>query len=167
MSTYNEIDIQVTPSGDLSLSSDGGFALISASGVLKQDVTFRVRTNRDEFEPHPDVGADLDEIIGEPNTRETAGIGNRKIQYSLTSDGMVRDRDLSIRGVPIALDKVVYYVFIRNGTEQLNVTPDVVFSASNGLVNIPGNTPTKETNEFLMIDDGSILMMDNGNYIPI
>ncbi len=138
MGFYNEIDIAVTPSGDLNIGSDGDFSLTSASGVLKQDITFRLRTNFNEFEPHPDIGADLDELIGEPNTRNIAKYGESKIIHSLTHDAMVRNMDLYVRAVPISLEKIVYYVFVNDGTEQLNVTPDVIFDMINGTVNIPG-----------------------------
>ena len=46
--------------------------------------------------------------------------------------------DLYIRGVPISLEEIVYYVFVNDGTAKLNVTPDVVFNMINGLTNTPG-----------------------------
>lgn len=138
MSIYNKIDIAVTPSGDLSLSSTGDFDLVLASGVLKQDITFRVRTNYMEFSPHPGLGADLDSLIGEPNTRENAKIGELKIIHSLTDDTMIRKNDLYVKGMPISLEKIVYYIFVNDGVETLNVTPDVIFNMIDGVNNIPG-----------------------------
>jgi hypothetical protein len=138
MGFYNNTDIKVTPSGDLNLAGTGDFEMIQSSGVLQQDVTFRLRTNYAEFEPHPNVGADLDELIGEPNVKGTSKAGEAKINHSLTFDNMVDKADLYIRGVPVSTEKIVYYVFVNNGTEQLNVTPDVVFDMMEGMVNIPG-----------------------------
>jgi len=138
MGFYNEIDIRVTPSGDLSIGSNADLELIVGSGVLKQDITFRLRTDSNSFAPHPDIGADLVELIGEPNTREVVKLGELKIIHALTFDGRVRNMDLYTRGVPIALEKVVYYVFVNDGVEQLNVTPDVIFDMMNGLTNTPG-----------------------------
>ena len=77
-------------------------------------------------------------MIGEPNTRETVNIGHLKISNSLTFDRMILPTDLYVRGVPISQSQVAYYVFVNNGLEQLNVTPDVVFDMMEGLVNIPG-----------------------------
>jgi len=138
MGLYDKIDICLTPSGDLSLASGSDLSLIAASGVLKQDITFRVRTSYGEFEPHPNVGADIDELIGEPNTKETAKVGESKIVHSLTADGMVRNMDLYVRGVPVALEKIVFYIFVNDGIEQLNVTPDYVLDMVEGVTNIPG-----------------------------
>lgn len=138
MSIYTETDIMVTASGDLALDSTADFPLIVGSGVLHQDIAFRLRTDHGDFTPHPDVGADLMELIGEPNTRETVKFGESKITNSLTHDTRIRSIDLYVRGVPISTEKVVYYVFVNNGVEQLNVTPDVVFDMMEGFTNTPG-----------------------------
>ena len=138
MGTYNDIDIQVTPSGDIALGSNKDLVMIATSGVLKQDITFRLRTDYNDFSPHPEIGADLVELIGEPNTRPVSKLGESKIVHSLTYDGMVRNTDLYVRGVPVSSEKIVYYVFVNDGTEQLNVTPDVVFDMMRGTTNTPG-----------------------------
>lgn len=138
MGVYNEIDIAVTASGDLCLASNRDFSLTHGSGVLKQDIAFRLRTNPGEFAPHLDFGAGMDELIGEPNTRETAKIGESKIAHSLVYDGFIANYDLYVRAVPISLESIVYYVFVNNGAGQWNVTPDVTFNMMNGLTNLPG-----------------------------
>ena len=84
------------------------------------------------------MGAGLDELIGEPNTRETAALGESKISHSLIYDGFVKSQDLYIKGVPINNESVYYYVFVNNGIGQVNVSPDVIFSQMAGLTNIPG-----------------------------
>jgi len=138
MGVYNEVDIAVTASGDLCLASNRDFSLTSGSGVLKQDIAFRLRTNPGEFYPHLEVGAGLDELIGEPNTRYTAKTGESKIVRSLIYDSMVQNLDLYVRGVPISQEAIMYYVFVNNGEGQWNVTPDVTFDMINGLANLPG-----------------------------
>jgi len=138
MGIYNEVDIAVTASGDLCLASSRDFSLTNGSGVLKQDIAFRLRTNPGEFVPHLDVGAGLDELIGEPNTRETSRNGESKIIHSLVYDGMISNIDLYVKGVPISNESIMYYVFVNNGRYQMNVSPDVVFTMMNGLTNLPG-----------------------------
>ena len=135
MGFYNETDIKVSPSGDLNVSSNGDLELTSASGVLKQDITFRVRTNYGEYAPHEGVGANLDSLIGEPNSMVITKKGTANIVHSLTQDGMVRATDLYVRGVPISLDNVVYYVFVNDEFGVLNVTPDLVANMTNGIGN--------------------------------
>jgi hypothetical protein len=132
MGIYNDLDISVSASGDLTIQANGDFKTVVGSSVLKQDITFRVRSNPGDFYPHPELGAGLDEIIGEPNDRNTCAIGERKIAHSLTNDGMIKSIDLAVKGVPIALDQVVYYLFVNNGAGQVNVTPEIAFNTNTG-----------------------------------
>jgi hypothetical protein len=138
MGIYNNYDIAVSASGDMVIGGNRDFVLTPGSGVLKQDIAFRLRTNPGEFYVHQDVGAGLDDLIGEPNTRETAKIGESKIAHSLVYDGFIRNNDLYIKGVPITYESVYYYVFVNSSAGQVNVSPDVIFSQVAGLTNIPG-----------------------------
>lgn len=139
MGVYTYVDIAVSASGDMVLGANRDFMTTPASGVLKQDIAFRLRTNPGEFYVHQDVGAGLDELIGEPNTRENAQIGEDKIYYSILNDGFVARQDLYVRGVPLSLESLFYYVFVNDGLQRLNVSPDVIFSMMNGLKNISGD----------------------------
>ena len=134
MITYSEVDIKVSPSGDLVLGANGDFQLTAPSGCLKQDIAFRVLTDQNDFAPHPNIGANLNSLIGEPNNKATCTMGERYIVNSLTSDGRVFGSDLMVKGVPISLSTVVYYIFVRDGMTTLNVTPDVMVNLSAGLV---------------------------------
>ena len=138
MGIYNNIDISVSASGDMTIGPNRDFQLTVGSGVLKQDIAFRLRTNPGEFYVHQDVGAGLDELIGEPNTREISALGESKIAHSLKYDGFIRGSDLYIRGVPISNESIYYYIFVNNGAGQVNVSPDVIFNQVAGLTNIPG-----------------------------
>jgi len=134
MITYSEIDIKVSASGDLVIAPNGDLDMASPSGVLKQDIAFRLRTDYDDFTPHPDIGADLSSLIGEQNTRETSQKGEQKIVRSLTSDGRIFGSDLMVKGVPINLSSIVYYVFIKDGVTTMNVTPDVLLDINKGIL---------------------------------
>ena len=134
MVTYTEKDIKVSASGDLTIASNGDLELAAASGVLKQDVAFRVKTDYDDFTPHPDIGADLSSLIGEVNSRATALVGEQKIIRSLTKDGRIGAKDLVVQSMPINLSSVVYYTFLRDGVSVLNVTPDMSFDMNKGII---------------------------------
>ena len=134
MITYSEVDIKVSASGDICLAANGDLQLAQPSGVLKQDITFRVRTDYNDFDPHPDIGADISSLLGESNTRELATQGEQQIVHSLTKDGRIMNGDLIVKGVPIALDKIVYYIFVKDGPTVLNLTPDVVLSMDKGIL---------------------------------
>jgi hypothetical protein len=134
MITYTERDINVSASGDLVLAANGDLSLAEPSGVLKQDISFRVKTDYNDFSPHPDVGADLGSLIGEVNNLQTATIGEKKIIRSLTKDGRIASRDLIVKSMPISLDNVVYYIFIKDSMSVLNVTPDMSFDINRGII---------------------------------
>jgi len=134
MITYSEIDMQVSASGDLTVAPNGDLQMADPSGVLKQDIAFRLRTDFGDFTPHPDIGADLSALIGEQNTRATSVKGEQKIVRSLTNDSRIRGTDLMVKGVPINLSSIVYYVFVKDGLSVLNVTPDMVVDLNNGIL---------------------------------
>ena len=138
MPIYNKRDISVSASGDLVLDSNRDFLVVHAKDVLKQDIAFRLRTDPGEFVPHLDLGAGLDDLVGEPNSRETSRSGEVKITMALVGDGMVGNSDLYVRGVPVSQEAIMFYVFVNNGEGQWNVSPEVLFTMTNGLTNIPG-----------------------------
>ena len=133
MITYSEVDIFVDASGDIAVAANGDLQMAVPSGVLLQDVAFRLRTDQGDFRPHPDLGANLDTLIGEPNTKTTSGTGEQFIINSLTSDNRVAPGDLMVKGVPISLSSIMYYVFIRDGMTTFNVTPNVLVDLNTGL----------------------------------
>lgn len=136
MITYTEIDMLVNSNGDLVVAANGDLQLAAPSGCLAQDIAFRVRTDQYDFKPHPDIGANLDSLIGEPNTKATCTTGEQYIINSLTSDGRVNASDLMVKGVPISLSNVVYYVFVRDGLTTVNVTPSVMVDLNKGLLSL-------------------------------
>jgi len=138
MPIYNKIDISVSPSGDLVLDSNRDFLIANSRQVLKQDIAFRLRTDPGEFIPHLDLGAGLDDLVGEPNSRETSRSGETKITMALVGDGMVGNADLYVRGVPVSQEAIMFYVFVNNGEGQWNVSPEVLFTMNSGLTNMPG-----------------------------
>lgn len=133
MYIYSDIDLKVTPSGDISIGANKDLELAYPSGVLKQDITFRIRTEFNDFTPHPDIGAALEEIIGEPNNRETCSRGEFKIRHSLTSDARIRPNDLIVKGVPISMNNIVYYLFVKDGATVTNVTPNLALDLNTGI----------------------------------
>jgi hypothetical protein len=134
MITYSEVDIEVSASGDLVMHPNGDLRLAAPSGVLKQDIAFRLKTDNFDFTPHPDLGANLSSLIGEQNTRENTAKGEQMIVRSLTNDARVFPGDLMVKGVPVGLSTVAYYVFIRDGMSTLNVTPDMVLDMNKGIL---------------------------------
>ena len=138
MGIYNDTDLLVSPSGDIAIAPNGDLQTCYGSGVVKQDIVFRVRTDPTDFIPHPELGAGLSDLIGEPNSKSNAKVGESKIIHSLTYDARIATNDLYVKGVPVSLDSVVYFTFVNGAGTQWNVTPDVTFNINEGFTNIPG-----------------------------
>lgn len=138
MAQYNEIDILVDASGDLVLDSGKNFKFATARETLQQDVMFRARTEFDDFEPYPKVGADLQSLIGEPNSRENAATGEKKLFTSLTKDGRIIPEDLRVKAVPIDMNSIAMYTFVNSSNEDVNVFTAVVLNYEAGISNTAG-----------------------------
>jgi len=109
--------------GDLALSEpdeDGlvDFALTADYDCARQDIINRLRTQTTDWRSHPHIGADLELLEGEPNTRETAMKGVERIYETLTVDGRFLASDLYVRPVPVSIEQVDFYVFLNAGKDE-------------------------------------------------
>ena len=138
MAQYTEIDILVDASGDLVLNSSKNFKFATARETLQQDIAFRARTEFNDFEPNPKVGADLQSLLGEPNSRENAAMGERKLFTSLTKDGRIIPEDLKIKAVPISMNSIAMYTFVNSSNDDVNVFTAAVLDYENGILNTSG-----------------------------
>lgn len=138
MAQYNEIDILVDASGDMVIDSSKNFKFATSRETLQQDIAFRARTEYNDFEPHPDVGADLQSLIGEPNTRESAQEGERKLFVSLTKDGRIMPQDLRVKATPIGIYQLALYTFVNSSNDDINAFTAAVLDYENGILNTPG-----------------------------
>jgi len=138
MAQYDEIDILVDASGDLVLDSSKNFKFANSRETLQQDIAFRAQTEFDDFEPHPEAGADLQALLGEPNNRENAELGEKKLFTSLTKDGRIVSQDLRVKAVPIAMNTIAIYTFVNSSNDDVNVFTAAVLNYENGILNTPG-----------------------------
>jgi len=111
---YDNTDLKWTLNGDLTVGPDGDLADTAHDPLLslRQEIRTRVRSSTQDWELHEDLGADLDEIIGEPNTRETGLAGRALIISSLTRDGFIDESDIEIRETPVDRHTILYRIKI-------------------------------------------------------
>jgi hypothetical protein len=138
MGIYTNTDIHVDASGDITLAPNGDFQMADPSGVLIQDVAFRARTDWYDFEPHPRLGADLQRLIGEPNTKELGSQAEDLLYTSLTFGGLVAAQDLKVKGVPISNSRIALYSFINATNYKSKVFDVAVFDYEDGIINAVG-----------------------------
>ncbi|WP_245842316.1 hypothetical protein [Parageobacillus galactosidasius] len=93
-------------------------ALVEKDQCARQDMTNRIRTQTGDWRSHPELGADLELLEGEPNTRETGYRGAEQILNALTYDGRFNEEDLMIRPVPVSINRIDYYVVLDSDETQ-------------------------------------------------
>lgn len=88
------------------------FALTEGVQSAEQDMLNRIRTQKGEWRSHPNLGADLELLEGEPNTRETGERGEEMIRETLTYDGRFLDQDVEVRAVPTRVNQIDFFTML-------------------------------------------------------
>lgn len=125
---YDDIDLYFSSAGDLALDNSGDIASTEGDMLLsfRQEVLNRVRSEAQDWTLYPWLGAGLSELIGEPNSRETAEIGKEKIMNSLTIGAFVVAEDVNIKYVPVTHDSMMYTIKIDVEPTEENGYVDIV-----------------------------------------
>lgn len=98
----------------------------------KQVILNRLKTDNPDWLIHPEIGADLVELVGEPNTRETALKGVELIRNSLCNDGFLDWDDVEVKPVPISPSEILFYLKITFRSEVM-VLP-ILYDIEHGLM---------------------------------
>ena len=128
MTNIKKRDFKIDARGDLVLGSADNRYMAETSGVesLMQTVKVRIMSSDPDVPDSlfTDFCANLEDLIGMPNTYETAELGMSKIRQSLTIDGLVSGEDLFIRPTVVSKEMIAFFVFIKKegiGTMYLEV----------------------------------------------
>lgn len=117
-------DIQFTLDGDIRVGPDGdlmGTRVGDYDGFI-QAINKRLMSSRNDWALEPDVGANIAEFVGAPNTRETGDALRLRIMNELSRDNLVRAGDLSVDVLPVATSKVFVLVTVRAiGTDTIRL----------------------------------------------
>lgn len=137
--SFNEFGelLYVNPLGDVTTESTEGELIrdipLQVSYLSeKQVIINRLKTDNPDWLLHKEIGGDLSELIGLPNTRQTGQIGRELIEKSLTSDGFIGLKDLIVRPVPISSSEILFHITLKRKTTDL-VIP-VLFNLEHGLL---------------------------------
>ncbi|MFE7817778.1 hypothetical protein COJ01_16985 [Priestia megaterium] len=137
--SFNDLGelLYVNPLGEVSTDSSEGELIrdipLQVSYLSeKQVIINRLRTDNPDWLLHPEIGANLSDLVGLPNTRATGEKGRELIENSLTSDGFINISDLTVRPVPISSSEILFHITVKRNTTDL-VMP-VLFDLSHGLL---------------------------------
>jgi hypothetical protein len=109
----NRVDLAFTDDGDFVVDASGDFDIAEGNDCLVDDINIRLNTNNPDWYHHQWIGATLDDLLGEPNTRANGQLGYDKIVNCLTADGVVSMDDLEVNMIPVSTDEILYYLIIN------------------------------------------------------
>lgn len=113
MPQYNKADLDLSADGDLIVDETGDLELALDEACARDDILVRLLTQNPDWYDYPSIGADLDEMIGEPNDRITAEEIVRRIKASLTMYGLISPSELDVVPIPISQEEVMFFIAIN------------------------------------------------------
>lgn len=106
--------------------------LVRGKRSVMQVIHNRLLTDNPDWFHHPHMGSNLSDLVGEPNTRDTALLGARYIEEALTYKGFMSPANFGIRPVPISNNEILYLLTINLPNEEEFKLP-LVFDVQRGL----------------------------------
>lgn len=142
------IDLALTEDGDLYLGApkyndDGTLALnsegkpiqdltyVHSEDTLKQIIYCRLKTQAPDWFFYPELGANLEDLIGELNTRENGAIGEGLIRSALMYDNFLTSEQIEVRAMPVNKDEMM--IFLTVTTDDDTIKLQIPFSYTEGL----------------------------------
>jgi hypothetical protein len=78
----------------------------------KQIIYNRLMSSKGDWFLYQNMGASLETLIGQPNTRETGQKGANMIIEALTYDSFLTESELRVRPVPLSATEILFYIEI-------------------------------------------------------
>lgn len=105
-------DFYWTMDGDFSVDSTGDIRDTSfdPARAYFQEIRTRARSDFKDWALHPQLGANLHELIGNINNKLTAEEGRNRIVASMTYGGFLRREQVNVRYIPISKHQLVYFI---------------------------------------------------------
>jgi hypothetical protein len=89
------------------------FALKREMNETRQMVYARLMTEKSDWYVYPSIGTVLTDLIGMPNSKETAQMGINTIMQALTYDNLFVPSQIDIKAVPVNPEEIVFLVRIQ------------------------------------------------------
>lgn len=115
MKPFRVNDLRWSWNGDLILGQDGDLDDTTQHDELLslvQEAKTRIRSNLYDWRLHPELGASLNQIIGEANSFELAELGKARIISALTRDGLLTPQLITVQYMPVDRHHLLYRVKI-------------------------------------------------------
>ena len=119
---YDRTDLAWSTRGDLVIGHNGDIMDTYEDPLrsLYQEVRTRVMSVLGDWILYPDLGANIEDFVGEPNTKLTAEAIKTKIVASITRNGLIHNADLQVKYSPIDIDKIMFRISIAVAPTAIN-----------------------------------------------
>lgn len=118
MGRYDEADLAITLDGDLIVDEEkGDFKLVEGIECTAQGVFCRLKSSDPEWFDET-LAANLEDLLGLPNTEENGRKGEEMITNALMVDNLVSIEDLYVQAIPIDKYTLIFYVFFKGPTDE-------------------------------------------------
>lgn len=130
--------IYVNRFGDISTDASEGepvrdIALHSQKNVIKQVLRNRLLTDAPDWLHHPDMGGNLSDLVGEPNTRATGQKGADLIKSAITYQSYINPDSVNVRPVPVNNTTILFYIELKDDT-GFDLEYPVLFDLEHGVL---------------------------------
>lgn len=109
------MDLYFTEEGDLQIANSGDLAVTES--MWRDDLQqayIRIMTDIGEYELYPQMGSDLSDLIGRPQSPKTGAYGKSLIQSALDREGRFNGRTYKINAVPTGPQSIRFDVKLRS-----------------------------------------------------
>lgn len=136
--TYDSIDLWWTDEADFHLSGEGDIDDTSSDLLrsVEQEMRSRIRSSPGDWLVDVELGAGLDDYVGEVNSKALAREIRLQIINALTQGGLVSAADLSVRAMPIDAHTIVFRLGLKANsvTDRSEVAVQLLYDTNwNGL----------------------------------
>lgn len=110
-------DFYLNDLGDINITSNGDIALCETPWRnYSQQAYLRIMTELGDFTMYPGLGANLESLMGMPNTPRTGEIGKNLILDALNRESAFAGLTLDVKAIPVSLDAIRFDIYITAGS---------------------------------------------------
>ena len=118
---YDENDCSVGWNGDLNLESgDVKQTLSDGLQSLLDQIHVVCASSANDWAIYPGKGANLEDFVGEPNTRIVGDRIRERVIISIVGAELVTEEDLNVRVIPVHIHKVLIIIRINALPTEFN-----------------------------------------------
>tara|TARA_Y100000310_G_scaffold336411_1_gene420869 strand:+ start:1004 stop:1504 length:501 start_codon:yes stop_codon:yes gene_type:complete len=125
-------DIGMSWEGDLLFDDSGDPVIVFGDDWVLREINKRVRTTNPDWSSHPNVGADIEEFVGRPNTQSIGKQIEFSIVKALTVDSFLQPAKIKVETVPTTLTSIAVLINVVLASQERLVT-QVIFDVKNGI----------------------------------